>query len=491
MSINANRLVSIQPRVISGGSADLETNGLVLSASDLIPAGTPALEFTTARAVGEYFGAESPEYDFAAQYFAGANNQQKGISTLWIGRRIATAASAMLIGAKLTQDLAALKTITAGSLTLTIGGTQKKATTLDLGAATSLSDVATKLGAAIGNNVSVEYNAGQQNFIIRTTETGANASITVATGSSADPLGLSVDAGAYASAGSDALTPSANMDAICTVTRNWVGFTTLDLATEEDALAFAEWADIDDDYVYFDWALDARMLSASTSANTKAAKLQSYNCAAAMYGDAQDVAFMLAIGASIDWNREQGIKTWFAKTTSGINPRILDDQTAEVLDDLRCNYYGKFAARNSNFRLMNRGILTGKLYGFIDVLYGMIWFKSKIQTSVMDGMAAVNRAPYNERGYGLIEAWLVDPIAAARKNGVIDTGMLLSASQNAQITNEVGEDISRDLYSKGYWYVIRDPEASVRAERGSPDIALYYTYAGSVQKVEMPLTAVI
>lgn len=491
MSINANRLVSIQPRVISGGSADLETNGLVLSASDLIPAGTPAMEFTTAKAVGEYFGAESPEYDFAAQYFAGANNQQKGISTLWIGRRISTDATAMLIGAKLTEDLASLKTITAGALTLTINGTQKKVTTLDLSAATSLSDVASKIETAIGNTATVEYNSTQQNFIVRTVSTGASATITVATGSSADALGLSADAGAYASAGADAMTPAANMNAVCEVTRNWVGFTTLDLASAEDALAFAAWADIDDDYVYFDWSLDNAMLSATTNANTKAAQLQAFNCVAALYGDAQDAAFMLAIGASIDWNREQGVKTWFAKTTSGINPRVLDDTTAEVLDDLRCNYYGKFAARNSDFRLMNRGILTGKLYGFIDVLYGMIWFKSKIQTSVMDGMAAVNRAPYNERGYGLIEAWLVDPITAARKNGVIDTGLALSASQTAQIANEVGEDISRDLYSKGYWYVIRDPEASVRAERGSPDIALYYTYAGSVQKVEMPLTAVI
>ena len=36
MSINANRLVSITPRVISGGSADLETNGLILTANTSI-----------------------------------------------------------------------------------------------------------------------------------------------------------------------------------------------------------------------------------------------------------------------------------------------------------------------------------------------------------------------------------------------------------------------------------------------------------------------
>ena len=491
MSINANRIVSITPRVISAGAADLETNGLVLSTSDRIPAGNPALEFTSARAVADFFGPESPEYDFAAQYFAGVQNQQKGVRVLWIGRRIASAAPAELVGAKLSVELADLKAITAGTLTMTIGGTQKNVSSLDLSAATSFSDAASKIGTAIGDNVSVAYDSVRQNFVIRTTATGANATITVATGTSADTLGLSEASGAAAYGGSDAMGAAANMDAVCEVTRNWVGFSTLNEASEEDALAFAAWADLDDDYVYFDWSLDANMLSAMTNANTKAAKLQNYNCAAALYGDAQDVAFMLAIGASIDWNREQGVKTWFAKTTSGINARVLDDQTAETLDDLRCNYLGKFAARNSDFRMMNRGVLTGSLYGFIDVLYGMIWLKSKIQTSVMNGMAAVNRAPYNERGYGLIEAWLVDPITAARKNGVIDTGMLLSESQKAQIANEVGQDISLDLYGKGYWYTINDPDATVRAARGTPDIALYYTYAGSVQRIEMPLTAVL
>ena len=42
MSINASRLVSITPRVISAGSADLETNGLLLTQNALIPADSPA-----------------------------------------------------------------------------------------------------------------------------------------------------------------------------------------------------------------------------------------------------------------------------------------------------------------------------------------------------------------------------------------------------------------------------------------------------------------
>ena len=56
MSINANRLVSITPRVISGGSADLETNGLILTANTSIQGNVPAIEFNTVKEVGELFG---------------------------------------------------------------------------------------------------------------------------------------------------------------------------------------------------------------------------------------------------------------------------------------------------------------------------------------------------------------------------------------------------------------------------------------------------
>jgi hypothetical protein len=60
MSINANRLVSITPRVISGGSADLETNGLILTANTSIQGNVPAMEFNTVKEVGEFFGLVPP-----------------------------------------------------------------------------------------------------------------------------------------------------------------------------------------------------------------------------------------------------------------------------------------------------------------------------------------------------------------------------------------------------------------------------------------------
>lgn len=495
MSINASRLVQITPRVIGAGSSDLETNGLLLTQNSLIPSDKPALEFVTAQSVENYFGAESEEADFANQYFSGINNQQKSISRLFIARRISEDSAAWILSAPITVTLADLVKISDGSMSITVGSEEKSVTNLDLSKAKSFSDVANSLATAIGG-VTGSYNSDQNAIILTTSTTGDSASIGFATAQASGTdlsslLGLSETSGAVLSQGANTLTPAQNMNLITTVSRNWVGFTTLYQTELEEASALAAWADIEDDYVYFDWDSDVRMTNQSTQTQTKASQLaeSNYNCLAMVYGGPQETATFLAVGASIDWTAIQGIKTWFAKSASGIKASVLSDEVAEALDDLRVNYVGAFATRNAEFDFINRGCLLSGIYQFIDVLYGMIWFKARIQRQIMDGFASINRAPYNALGFAFVEAWLLDPINEAKRNGVIDTGLELSNSQIQQLLTETGNsNIKQDLYSKGYWYLIDSPSANVRTQRGTPHLGLWFTYAGSIQRVEMPLS---
>ena len=74
MPIPASQIVTVNPRLLTPGGNDLEFNGLLLSASELIPSSQLALPFPDADSVGEYFGLESSEYQAAAIYFQGYNN---------------------------------------------------------------------------------------------------------------------------------------------------------------------------------------------------------------------------------------------------------------------------------------------------------------------------------------------------------------------------------------------------------------------------------
>ena len=491
MSINSNYLVAIQPRTIRGGSADLETNGLVLTKSAILPTNTPAMEFKTYKAVSAMFGADSDEAKFAQQYFTGVTNQQRAPSALMVGRRIDSACSAWIRSGTLGLTLARLKELTV-TLSINVDGTAKTATSVSLAEATSFSDAAQTIGTAI--SCTGTYDSNLDAFTFASTTTGETSTIEFATGASADTLKLTQKEGAVVSQGSDALTIAKNMELIENVSRNWTQFTTLwEVEDKADAQDFSKFADVDDDYVYVFWSSDKNMCGALTQSTTIAKALKDvYNCTLCVFAqDYTTAAFVLAFPATIKWDAVQGMKVIFGKSASGVPAVITTEQEAMALDDIHVSYVGQFATRNAEFSFANRGHLTSDFYGYYDTLIGMIWLKSCIQRAIMDGFASVNRVPYNQRGYNIVGAWIQDPINSAKNVGVIDVGVSLSNAQKAQILQEVGEDITGDLSTLGYHLQIKDPGAQVRAQRGSPVMNLYFTYGGSIQKVEMPVTAVL
>lgn len=492
MSINASYLVSLTPRTIRGGSADLETNGCVLTTSPLIPGDKPALVVTTAKEAAAIFGAASAEARFAQQYFSGLNNSQKAPSALVIAADLRTARAAFLRSAS-HDKLAELKAVTAGTLTITVNGTEVAATGIDLSACTSLSAVATAVAAEF-TGVTGAYNSDLDAFIFTTEATGAEASLTFATGTLAEPMGLTEAQGAVLAAGVDAKDAAGTMDAICAVTQNFVCFTTIAEITDADeAAAFAAWADLYDEFYYINWQDDPRLASQLTIENAPIwPVVQTYNTIAAIYAlDYLTAAAALSYSAGIAWNLPQGFKVLFGKGAAGIPATVTDEAVAAAMDAHKINYVGQFATRNASFVFFNRGALGGEMYGFIDVLLGNIWLRSCIQRAVMDLFAAVNRIPYTEKGYSLISAAISGVIDAGKTNGTIDAGMSLSQAQRAQIAQEVGRDISDELFSKGWFLYIADPAANVRAQRGTPVATLLYCYAGSVQRLEMPVTAIL
>ena len=66
-AIPADYIVSVNPRVIYGGSGQLVMSGLLLTDNVLCPF-PQLLAFPSADAVGSYFGVTSKEYELASKY---------------------------------------------------------------------------------------------------------------------------------------------------------------------------------------------------------------------------------------------------------------------------------------------------------------------------------------------------------------------------------------------------------------------------------------
>lgn len=493
MSIPASSIVNVTPRVISAGGTELEFDGLFITKNPLcvFPG---AMSFTSDSLVADYFGEASEEYAVAQKYFLGYDNSFKKPRAILFARAATEALAAELIGGA-AESLIELKKIADGALTLTVDSTTLNLSGLDFSTSTTQSDVAQVINTAItgqSGKATVTYSSQTGGFIVTSGTTGEQSMINFATGDSADALGLSESAGAVVSAGSAALTPSGLMESITNQTQNFVPFTTLYEAEAEEVLGYCEWSNAQNvDYLYIAWSTNP-----ADKLNTNKSNLPNQIIEAApegvcmVWGGVEYAAFIASIAASIDWNRNNGLVTFKFKSQDGLAASITDASEANSLLSMNVNYYGKYATRADDFIMLTEGAMMAGNYGFVDAFVGMVWIKNNIQLSCMNGFVNVGRVPYNEAGYTIIRSWCNDTIDRAKLNGVIQAGVTLSQSQKAQLYNEIGQDVSSQIQTDGYYLQVSDPGASARVNRDSPTIGLWFTYGGAVHRLDIPLTLI-
>lgn len=506
MAIPASELVRVQPRVLAGTGQDLAFNGLFLTENALAPVGT-LLTFRDAASVSEYFGSVSNEAKAAAVYFGGYNNSFLKPAQLYMWRSHKNASapfvrSAAFSSAKVKTLLDDLKGITAGTFSATIGGTAISLSEVDLSGSDSISaalDIVTKKIAAIEEaspaaaGVTLSWNPVLRAFTLTAGAAGSTVAIANLSGTIPDALGLT--SGAVVSAGADAQDYASCLDEVCETTQNFVTYSTIAEADRADALALAGWSNTQyaagNQFLYVYWSAD-ETLKTDKADETAAIAIRDaeYTGTAGVYGDVRYPAFLMGVAASIDWDRIDGAITTAFKAQSGLtaNVQVKDDAANLIANGM--NFMGNYASRNDNFILFQNGQMFGQ-WSWIDTYLNATWLNNALQVQILSGLELAGRVPYTEAGYTRIRAWVQDVVDRALTNGVIDRGVRLSETQKTELINEAGKDISTDLYNNGYVLQINDATAAVRQARISPSMSFWYTYGGSVHKINLPSTAVV
>lgn len=501
MAIPASQIVKINPRVLQASGVDLVLNGMFLTTSSLVPAGS-AMGFSTADDVADFFGAASDEYKVAKVYFAGYKNSFKKPRQIFYGSRVNASVGAWLRGSKFAGTLDDLKAITAGTLTITVDGTECALASIDLHSVASPSAAAEiingKLCTALSITSSplpdlVTYSSQTGAFQIGSPNTGATSTITYCADSAlATLLGLTEDEGAVISQGSAALEVAENLISIRGATENWATFTFLYSADDTEILDLSSWASSQGvEYLFVAWST-ASNLKNQEDTSSIAYKLGNANAGATtlIFGDATYAAFIMGEAASIDWDRTQGAINFAFKGQDGLVPTIDNATEATTLIKKKCNIYGTYATRNDDFVWLYNANMFGD-YNFIDPFINAIWFNNCLQVAIMNGFKETPRVPYNEYGYTLVKSWCQDPINRAKKNGVIDPGVILAEEQKAEVIREAGADIISNLETDGYYLQVSDAGPHVRTTRDTPNCSIWYCYGGSINRIELASTLLI
>jgi len=484
-TIPASQLVSVQPGVVGTGGSPLSLNSVVLTQDTSIPIGT-VQPFPTALSVSNWFGASSPEAAIANVYLLGFDNSNIKPGQIYFAQYPTAPVAAYLRGGSMAAvTLATLKTFS-GTLSLTVDGTLKTSSAINLSAATSFSNAATIIAAGFTGGPNVTYDTLRQAFVLTSATTGASSTITVAGGTLAASLLLTTATGAVTSQGAIASVQSTFMNAVTQVTQNWATFMTVWEPVLADKLLFAVWANAQNQrYAYVCWDSD---ITATQSGNTTSFGPQviaaNYDGIIPVYPSAQKAAFICGTAASIDFTQLNGRITFAFKGQSGLLADVTDPTIAQNLIANGYNFYGAYATANQAFTFLQPGSTPGK-WKWIDAYINQIYLNSQFQLALMTLLSSIKSLPYNTLGYGLVSAACQDPINQGLNFGSIRSGIPLSAQQAASVNMAAGVPIDQALTNYGYYLQVLPATAQVRGLRQSPPCTFWYTDGGSIQKINL------
>lgn len=480
-SIPASEIVTVLPSVLGAGGTAMALNAVIISDDVKFV----AKEYSNADAVGNDYGTTSDKYAFAQIYFNGFTGSTVKPSALFISKYSAVDSAAKLTGASLrSMSLDQLKAIT-GAISVTIDGVLATGT-VDLSAATSFSNAATLIATAL--TAAVTFDTQLQSFVIASGTTGATSSISFATGAAAEALALTELTGAQLDNVTTVDTATTAMKRLTNYTLNLstIVAETSTALTDNIQKEIATWVSLQNHrYWMVKYGEEPTALIANNTTNF-AGWVAENNVAdvTCVYGTLEHAALCAGYAASLNFSELNGRTTMDFRSTSTLAPSVTDVNDANALESNGYAYYGAFATANDRFIFLRNSIVSGE-FKWVDAYLNQIYFNSQLQLAQITGLIANKSIPYNEVGKSKVRASAQDPINEMLNFGGIQTGVALSEQQKSIINNEAGVDAATIIFNQGYYLMIRDATAQVRAVRGSFPIKLWYTDGGSVHSINI------
>ena len=474
MAISQNKYINIVSAVGGGETIrQRDLMGRVFTANYLAPVGQ-VIEFTggptiALENIGEYFGVTSDEYAFASKYF---QPNKKGMSPQKISfSGVSTSdTSAMIIGVR-DVKLADIQAITAGTLSLTVNGTLKEYTNINLSSATSLKNAGIALLTVVGNDgLVVEYDNGR--FIIYTQDEGDGQVLGFAEGSVAELLGWTESDGILVE-GHDGMTALETVVDSEGLSNNFFSFCFLGVElTNNDITGLAEWVNTQN--VKYLFSLGVTQSNAETIADL----VKNYDGVALTLDIYDEMAEFMPMSriASIDYTRPNSAISMFYQQFNGVKASVNKTSVAQEYDALRVNYYGATSQAGQDVLFYQNGVLQGSITD-MGVYANEAWLKDSFVTGILNMRLALDTLPANNVGVGMVISSMMETINLSLYNGVTMPGKTLNNTQKAYITEITGDsDAWMAVQSNGY-YLTADVVKYVEDNVEKYKVTFLYVYS--------------
>ncbi|HIE1924562.1 TPA: DUF3383 domain-containing protein [Pseudomonas aeruginosa] len=453
---------------------------LILGSSPVVDVNERIRQYSSLDGVVADFGTGAPEYLAANLYYS----QSPQPETLFVGRWAKTATSALLKGGALSdaqQALANFTAVTAGGMKITIDGTLKTLSAVDLSAVTNLNGVASAVTAKLGASGTCVWNAAFDRFEITSSTTGATSTITYA---SAPTTGTDISAllglvTGVASAPVDGVAAESLVDAVADIagmSNAWYGLLVADSTlSESDVLSVAAFIEGSGQSRIFGFATQNALALDGTSTTDIVAKLKAanYKRTFVQFSSSSPYAAASIFGRAFTVNF-QGNNTTITlkfKQEPGVTAEGLNETQAAALKAKNCNVFVNYS---NDTAIIQEGVMANGY--FFDEVHGLDWLQNDLQTAVYNLLyTSTTKIPQTDQGINRIVTTICQRLDQAVANGLVAPGQWNGPEFGALKTGQ--------FLSTGY-YVYAPPVATQsqadRESRKAPVIQVAVKLAGAV-----------
>ena len=465
---------------------------LILGPSDVILAPEVMRLYNDIESVGTDFGTAAEEYKAALLYF----QQSPQPLDLYIGKmeRQATAATAgKLTGAVLTSTEQTLTNFTAvsnGAIKISLDGTVKTITAIDLSAVTNLAGVATALQAKLTGTV-VAWVAGSNQFTVTSATTGATSKIGIPTaaGTGTDIASLLGINAAHNPTAVDGLaassSPLPSVNTALNYSADWYGLVISDPAmTDQDHLDVSSLIGAASDSRIYGITTNAAAVLDATSTTDIASKVKAagYGRSFVQYSQV-NYAAASAVGRAFTVNflGNNTTITLKFKQEPGITAETVTAQQADTLQAKNCNVFVRYA---NDTAIIQEGVMANG--DFFDERHGLDWLQNYVQNNLWNLLyTSTTKIPQTEAGVTRLLTNVEQSMDQSVTNGLVAPGLWNGGS--------IGQLSPGDTLTKGYYVYAAPLSTQAQADREArkaPVIQVACKLAGAVHFADVLIDVV-
>ena len=416
----ANVSISVSPVGVASGNFGIL--GFLTNEEGVVPLSERSRSYTSLASVLEDWAATS-EVGLAATSYYG---QTPTPTDFQVQMCYETDQAAEVVGGN-HYDLPGLVAIQTGTLNITIDGTEKTLSNIDLSGSTSFAEVASKVSTVLGEEASCTYNGTQ--FVIKSASDGSSSTITYATGTVAVGLGVTQDKGVITQ-GIDLETP---VDALGAALAKGIKPTALvthkkyrdvsGQATGENTEDIASWCE-GAKVIFCNTTNDLSVLSSAISTDIASVlKTQALRYTLTTFSkDSSEYPSASVFGRAASTNFSA------VNSTITLNLKQMPGITAE---DLTPNEFATLKSKNAsavvNIADQAMAYTDSKMANgsWLDTTHGLMWLENRIEVDMFNAIYVTNtKIPYTQSGINLVEAVLNKSLEAAVNNGLCAPGFL-------------------------------------------------------------------